>query len=286
MNTTFGGVDTSIELPAQLKGFKEREQRWLWSHLQIKQIPLPNINQTLKSQRTSLLAQAIQSCRDSSATIRAILSDASNMLLPQVAFDWINKKDIRLIAWLFNQFRANNIPVPSLLPPLQDAWDELIYSFDNWNTNAGYKSYFLQDLKARWSQIRTNDEQTRWLDKNNFNQCTWAWKYLYKNMKAYAALNPTTANELHIGVLASLDNMAYSHPAEKTLFINQMKKTWSQKKYRDSDKAKKQVSIPMTPNTKAKLESIATNQGVSIGEALKKIIDNASAMPQHNQQPY
>jgi len=278
MSVFIGNVNISDELPAELKHFKQREKKWLWLFLQRSQFPLADINQTPKSQQTTLLIQAINSSVDRSASINAILSASSNSILPHTAFDWINTRDTRLIAWIFNELRIKNIPVSPSFPPPQEARDELIHTLDIWNVNTESKSHLLQELKGKWSMMRTNDEQTKWLDKNNPNQSSWAWKYLLKNMRAYTPLIPISADELHTATLVSLDNMVHTHPAEKILFIKQMKKTWSQKKYRDSDKAKKQVSIPMTSNTKAKLEAIATSQGLSIGEALKKIINETSEM--------
>jgi len=274
MGLTVEGI-LMTELPAELKGFKQRELRWLWSQLQRMGLNSVQESSISLSCRSSYLTHLIQATQNPKETIQTILSTKENMLVPQSTVEWINREDTRLLVWLFNQAQVHSLPISYDFPPIDEAFETLILAIDNWMTPIEQKRQLLNTLRGQWSAVRTNDEQTKWLNRSDSDQCIWAWKYLSKNMLTHKALHPITINDRHVAILASLDNMSKMHPAEKTLFIHQMRKAWSQRKYRYSDKAKKQVSIPMNSNTKKKLESIANKQGVSIGDALQKIINNA-----------
>ena len=70
--------------------------------------------------------------------------------------------------------------------------------------------------------------------------------------------------------------MSYGHPAEKQLFQEKMKKTWSQKKYRDSGKAKKQHYMPLTKDTRDKLSALSEEWSMKPHEVVELLIQEAN----------
>ncbi|WP_151776041.1 hypothetical protein [Acinetobacter colistiniresistens] len=69
-----------------------------------------------------------------------------------------------------------------------------------------------------------------------------------------------------------MDNLSYSLPETKELILLKMKKTWSQKKFRDSGKAKKPYHLPLTQETQAQLEELVKLKNMNKSKVLEAII--------------
>ena len=79
--------------------------------------------------------------------------------------------------------------------------------------------------------------------------------------------------DLYNAILISLDNMSYGVPSDKKLFLDRMKKTWSQKKFRDSGKAKKPYHLPLTKNTQKQLEKLAELKNCRREQVIEQLIE-------------
>jgi len=75
-----------------------------------------------------------------------------------------------------------------------------------------------------------------------------------------------------MSILACLDNLSYGTSESKELILLKMKKTWSQKKFRDSGKAKKPYHLPLTIETQAQLEELAKLKNMNKSKVLEAII--------------
>ena len=196
-----------------------------------------------------------------------------------LAAQGIDKDDARLLIWLLLQVQSAVFNLTSSLPDRvsltlyrEQRRDEIILALDSWQVVLDSKQQFLNNKKAEWGQIRTHDRETKWLDPKDTDQLTWAWEYLCKKFKTYPIPNPVTAKEYHAAVLAALDNMSYGHPAEKSLFLDKMKTTWGQKKYRDSGKAKKLYNLPLTKTAREQLEWLAKHSEAKTTDILERLI--------------
>src|SRR5690606_29013968 len=134
---------------------------------------------------------------------------------------------------------------------------------------------FMANLRAGWAQVRTPDSDTRWISAKNHDQLVWAWENLNKAFKAMTLPQPVRDKDYYSCVLASLDNMQVHHLAERKLFIEKMKKTWSQKKYRDSGKAKKPYYMPLSKEARSMLETLAEHREVSPHDFVEMLIQKA-----------
>lgn len=268
-------------LPRPLINYNERQLRWMWRHLQAVGAPLPHESTVPASQRTVSMANIFASSQNPDGLIQGVLDQEKNLLIPDECFKWIDKNDDRLLIWLLIQIpKYNNTqPLQFQIPihftgfiPSEQRRNEFILALDCWNATANYKQQSLNNLKMQWGQVTAEDKQTKFLDPKDQDQLTWAWEYLNKDFKALSHLKPINTKEFYVAVMSSIDNMHVQHPAEKKLFIEKMKKTWSQKKYRGSEKAKKMKSFPMLDDVSQMLDECATLHGKKPFEVLEILI--------------
>ncbi len=269
------------ELPEELKRFKERDMKWLWYHLVQIGAPMPPEHTVARSDRQSTIAGILSTATNPQEQIRHIKAAHTNLVMSEDHLKWLDKDDDRLLVWVLARlqemyFRAQLQPhfqVHSTAPEARR--DEIILALDLWNLPVDQKISFLHDCRNRWAQARTPDADTQWIDPKDRAQLTWAWEYLNKAFKAMLLPPPASTRDYYVCVLASLDNLSLGHPAEKKLFIEKMKKTWSQKKYRDSGKAKKPYYMPLSKEAKSMLETLATKNEMRPHDLVEALIESA-----------
>lgn len=290
-------------LPHPINTFKPRDLRWLWSFLTAFQW----LNQGHKLQLTYddlsfsasalEMANAIKQHENPVEFVDWILSQYHYAVIPEEHLKWIEAEDHRLLIWiLFNlkepiagqtitqpllSASSPEVPPPPLVMPhpatihSKTRYEKIITAIDCWPYSCQGKINYLLEKKNEWIHCKTPEKQTRWINPTAFDQLTWAWEYLEKKGKALNIPKPADAMEYHAAVLASLDEMSYGHPSDKTLFLEQMKRTWSQKKFRDSGKAKKPYYLPLTIKTREKLIKLSENSGKKPTDVLQQLIDDA-----------
>ena len=266
----------NYEFPKELNSFKDRELKWLWHYMSRTGFTLP-LEYTLQpSQRRQTMANMLALAANYGACINDVLNKKSDMLIPFDNFEWIDKRDPRQVLWVFMQCNVPNSGLqirPFDNTPAAERFNEIVYAFDRWNVRHDEKVSHLLYLKALWPKARTPSQQTKWLDPKDEDQMTWALNYLFKNNRAHTSLIPSNNKEVYTYILYSLDIFSYSHISEKQLFIEKMKKTWSQKKYRSSAGAKKQNYLPMTKTTRDRLDRIVEHECIKISDVLEAIIN-------------
>ena len=71
------------------------------------------------------------------------------------------------------------------------------------------------------------------------------------------------------------DQYRYSHPIERQFFIEKMKKTWSQKKFRDAGKTKKPHHLPLTKTTITQLQKLTKLMNMKEHQIIELLVDEA-----------
>ena len=275
---------TRQELPSELKGFKDREMRWLWRYLSANSWHLPNEADVPPSERGAVIASLIAGQPNQGELVRWILDSRKNMLVAEDHFAWLEKSDDRLLIWTLRQLEkyyspANpHLPIVSFRPGStvyvtpETRRDEIILAMDMASSTVEHKIKYMTELRAKWAQDRMPDSDTRWISAKNHDQLVWAWEYLTKAFKAMTLPQPVRDKDYYSCILASLDNMQVNHPAERKLFVEKMKKTWSQKKYRDSGKAKKPYYMPLSKDARSALEDLAKHHETTPHELVETLI--------------
>lgn len=268
-------------LPKDLQHFtKDRDTRWLWRYLVARGLRLPDENSVSPAQASNVMATAIEGTQPPGQLVREILEAHRNLMLPEDSYRWIEKDDDRQIIWLYlelQKYATNPANIMFIRPlgmlPSERRRDEIVVTMDACGLALPVKQQMLADMKMWWGQQRTPDRDTKWLDAKNASQLTWAWDYLTKDFKTFSIPKPVTTREHHHAILAALDQLTIIlHPAEKRVFLDKMKKTWGQKKFRDSGKAKKPYNLPLTKGAKSQLELLAKQQGISENKVLEQLI--------------
>ncbi|MFY0639784.1 MAG: hypothetical protein JXR16_01980 [Bermanella sp.] len=266
---------SKAELPKEFSHFKERELRWLWRQMLTRGFPLPLEHTVPNSDKASQIAMHLLNNANPEYWVNEFTRDHQNLVISADHFRWVDKKDDRLLIWLEKQIDLLFPISPGYVKahiPNSTRYQELIFLIDTWNALSASKIMFLNNKQVEWSQIKTPPSITKWINPKNEIQLSWCWDYLLKNYKAIYIQQPTTSHEFYVAVLASLDQMSYEHPDTKRLFIEKMKKTWAQKKYRDSGKAKKQYSLPMDEYVREQLHAISKQNNEKIHETLERLI--------------
>ncbi len=269
-------------LPKELQHFKDRDIRWLWRFLMSKGVQLQSDESLNPSQVIQTIAGLIAGHTNPPEAIQEILNAHRDQIVSESAFRWIDKDDDRLIVWLYLQLErlATNPNNYFQIQPLMAVAstrrrDAIILAIDCWNATPAAKEQFLEQQKLYWGRMRTPDKETKWLNPKDEVQLDWAWTYIVKGYKSSFIPMPVTPKERYAAILIALDRLSEGNAAEKRLFLDTMKKTWSQKKFRDSGKAKKPYHLPLTKSAKDQLDWLATQQGVSQTAILERLIQES-----------
>lgn len=215
-------------------------------------------------------------------------------LLPESEFDWL-KKDLRRQVsclralelgshWHFSKLEMNKQPLDSIYSYIDNLF--IVTAEGYVPATLDCKANILANIKSFLNTNRESESYTRWLNINDKNQIEWAQNYLQRNGYYINNLNIDIS---HIEVvrdivLSSLDtiylliyptNYVSCMANEKLLFIDKMKRAWSQKKFRDASKTKSQYHLPLTRMTKTRLEKLAEVKGLSTTAMLDAIINTA-----------
>ena len=177
---------------------------------------------------------------------------------------------------------------PVLLLGTQNQPNTLSYSndriIDKHNFCLLQKSIFINRAKRHYNSIRTKRESTNWIDMDNEDQLYWASDYLDK---ARILIKPPlflAQNNIDIlaQIYASLDTIDNTHEIDspyvmsinKKYFISNMRKAWSQKKFRDKKDDESALEHILTRRHRNRLKELANDYGVSSKEYIQQLIDD------------
>jgi len=236
-----------------------------------------------------------------------LLNDVKSVLVPEESSNWITK-DLRASLWFYNYYHnylTSNIHLAHnslsnhvdylitgidcsfmlLNPPIYSNDSEQLHIINNYNFGLEYKLTVINDIKRLYHSILTERKYTDWIDINDIDQLYWAVDYLRKaGMLVQNALFLAQDNkDMFAQICASLDaidnfhdmNYQYTPTANKRFFISNMRKAWSQKKFRDKKDAESAQEYFLTRRHINKLKKLADEYGVSSKEYLQQLIDEA-----------
>ncbi|MFM4815111.1 hypothetical protein ACEUC8_00435 [Aeromonas veronii] len=133
------------------------------------------------------------------------------------------------------------------------------------------KLQILENIKESSSYAIDNQEVTHWLKKDEKQKIPWMYDYLRGTRSDYIPLVPRGSIGVRDDIISFFDVTRTFNEDSSKLIALTMKKTWSQRKYRDKNKDKKQYSINMSQDIGDILDklSLARNENKNkIVEAL------------------
>lgn len=228
-------------------------------------------------------------------------------------WEWIKNSE-RTKLWFWNYFKYNRIiagtkNIPSHQQASNDYFENTIldiYSYFESDTHIpnpyvmhrykkiGERSIelykndkltYMIKIREFYAAYRTNDRYFEWLNIKDNSQLVWAQNYLEKcgillKPDGFISNSPTMkiaqieASIDSIGNFEPLDSSSNTPPT-RLLFINKMRRAWSQKNFREAGKVKSKYHLPLTKQTRKRLEKIAKVYGESDTATLELLINSA-----------
>lgn len=134
---------------------------------------------------------------------------------------------------------------------------------------------------SQWHQSVCRALHSLWIDsdkiiKSKNGEYDWILKRLHDE-RMFLTIPPFESNELKSAfIFCHLDLWISNRGnAEVDLFFIKLKKSWSQKKFRDGVKDKKVLNTYISGESKSKLEEMAKQKGMRLNEVLEIIIDSS-----------
>jgi len=201
-------------------------------------------------------------------------------------FKWIDKKDERLCNWVWCYIK-NSPYILEASSPIQrlnhkilktnkrssERYKGIIKSFLQAELHRDEQFTAIESIHQEWvNYVYPYDEFIKWFKANNSTQVDWVLKYI-KNYQSYEidiAWQPATQTDQKNAIITTMD--LWDNNAEKELFLNKIKKAWSQKKFRDKPNGKKPYSFSMTEKTKQRLDELAELKELNLNEVIEQLI--------------
>lgn len=264
-----------IQQPKDEFGFSDRDIHWIWNTYRLYETNF-TVQHSATQQKREIIKNFINSHPNRVYILSGLSTQKDSQLVNESEFKWINKNDHRLLIILINILtRENHL---NLSPTtITNNYDYFISAFDNLLLSKDIKLNNLNRLKFIWSNFENNKNTTKWINVFDPEQISWAWDYLKKtNYLAYTPVPPITFTTRYEYILASLDLIEhFNNPATKELFLLKMKKTWAQKKYRDSGKIKKPHHLPLTRESHEQLKELSVVLNKPFSTVLEFIIEKS-----------
>ncbi|EOR09490.1 hypothetical protein F896_00982 [Acinetobacter genomosp. 15BJ] len=255
------------------RGFTDRDINWIWNFNKLYQYH-PYVQSSSILEKRKIVHNLFNNERDGAYFLERTLREKDNFLINEKDLAWIKTSSERMIIFTINTLiKMNNLYVFNLIQTNDRNY--LIELIDSINLSKDLKINQINQIKSLWANFESKDKDIKWLNDKNIEQVSWAWDYLKKtNNLVFLPNQPTESLHRYFYVLASLDFMGFLKNSDaKQLFLNNMKKTWSQKKYRDSGKIKKPHHLPLTKNRHEQLKNLAEYFNKSIPDVLDFVID-------------
>ncbi|ENU80977.1 hypothetical protein F975_00835 [Acinetobacter sp. ANC 3789] len=148
-------------------------------------------------------------------------------------------------------------------------------------SKTSYKLENFKKFQLIWRNILSNNRDISWINKEDLEQVQWAFSYIKKSEKSLfqplmndicLVSQSTQLIDNYLYVITEIDALSLGQPAEKNLFLDKMRRAWSQKKFRDAGKTKKAYHLPLTKETHKQLEFLSQILNKPQAQVLESII--------------
>ncbi|MHA3061984.1 hypothetical protein ACX1N5_15215 [Acinetobacter sp. ANC 4636] len=145
-----------------------------------------------------------------------------------------------------------------------------------------YRLECFKEFQLIWRNILSNNRDISWINKEDLEQVQWAFSYIRKSEKSLSqplmndicvVSQNTQIIDNYLYVITEIDALSLDgQPAEKILFLDKMRRAWSQKKFRNAGKTKKAYHLPLTKETHKQLEFLSQILNKPQAQVLESII--------------
>ncbi|HEX8594740.1 MAG TPA: hypothetical protein VF682_15900 [Pseudomonas sp.] len=243
-------------------GLTRRQFLWIWQRLKSR-LDLKD-GEYASSAQLKLISEKLESARNA----QGLRDEMKIDLLPPKRFDWI-KNSTRQILWIEKKLRMEPAP-PVPLPPQVAARDSLIAQIDYLNKGVE-KSEWLSHLERTWHNQLQEDSIFQWFeDKSEKEKCALAWEWMIKNKPFLTDGQRPFRNHADLVLFFESSNTTLD---EKKLYVNTVKKRWTQKKYREQTSTQKQHNFILAAQSGESLAALARKHKMTKSSVIEALID-------------
>ncbi|HFK5747897.1 TPA: hypothetical protein ACG0DX_001777 [Enterobacter kobei] len=173
------------------------------------------------------------------------------------------------------------IPEPELNP--KGLLEAVTAFFDHWLVERHIKHGEADKLRRMWEALNQRAEMKKspfdFLDGGNSDAIEWCWSYVANKMLGINWLRfSATSDSDRRALLDSLYQVWECPPDTRKLFIHELRRAWSQRKFRAEQKQRKLFQAYIAPRTKEKLSQLAKERGMKMNEILERLIEDAYSL--------
>jgi macrodomain Ter protein organizer (MatP/YcbG family) len=178
-------------------------------------------------------------------------------------------------------YSDTGIPEPELSPKgLQEV---VTAFFDHWLVERHIKHGEADKLRRMWGALNQRAEMKKspfdFLDGGNSDAIEWCWSYVTNKMLGINWYRfSATSDSDRRALLDSLYQVWECPPDTRKLFMHELRRAWSQRKFRAEQKQRKLFQAYIAPRTKEKLSQLAKERGMKMNEILERLIEDAYSL--------
>ncbi len=199
--------------------------------------------------------------------------EIAEQLLPEDELRWITT-DPEQLKWLreaFKSRRKGRLGTLSALP--LDSKDEFVLELDLWATVRQEKRAEVEKLREEWNANTQQHRMLRWFNDPEYEKCDLLWAWLHKNRQALLQGRPPFKHRAQVQIFFEDSGL---RPDEINHIVNTVKIRWSQRKYRETNKDKKQFNFVLSKSADRILNKMAKTRGISRSQVLELLIREES----------
>lgn len=208
--------------------------------------------------------------------LRKLIKDSkTKQFLPDELLEWVNEGK-RQAEWLSSKFKTHTHFtdfMPAIAPGLAGK-DRFIANIDKWNISNLEKASFLSELKISWDEHKKGDKQFQWF-KDEEEKCSLAGKWIKNNihLKEYHSFEiPAYESIENYEDLLTFFDHSKLDQYQKILYIEKIKKNWSQRKYREKLTGKAQYNFILSDKAIRRLDNLVDKYDLKRTEVLEILL--------------
>ncbi|MFU9047986.1 hypothetical protein ACNAUY_16550, partial [Acinetobacter tibetensis] len=215
--------------------------------------------------------------------------------ISETFFNWVHDSDIRNLIWVQNRLDFELLNKTPSLFGINTNNDKIIYSkfrlcltfdkidsvdpqinnqslFQSTFSMQDKKVKFIENIKIQWNNwIIQTDKFSRWLENLDQKMLWWCYNYISKKELHSSNINlEKTITPLMVLIL--IDSINFETTESYIIYIERLKKSWSQYKFKSSKKVKNKYHLPLTKQTKNFLEQLAKFKNKSEAEVMEELL--------------
>lgn len=262
--------------PKGIPTLSRRQENWANLHLSTAACYLAQSKVVYSSSAWSEWAQTV-----SSHQIESLMKSMNASLLPKEKVQWIDPKNQRLLMGIERILAAQVTPPHADSMPYtkyfeldyESRYDNIMLNLDIWEVDLARKEALIAATRNTLSNQQLDRTKTKWLNREDLTQLDWALSYLNEHQLRLANVTtpPSTSEEKFAYVLGTLDQPS-PQPLGRKVFLDSMRRAWSQYKYRHTGKSQRQVYFSLGKEARSKLEDAAEHQNRRKSDIVEELI--------------